>query len=158
MIPGATDIVEYLHDGNTAIVAQQYSYLPSWMTLLVDPERPVAAARALFDAVYRHWTTLPRDTRPRLYLHGLSLGALGSESSADLITLFEDPIQGALWSGPPFASPRWSEATAHRNPGSPAWLPKVRDGRLLRFVSPQYPANPAQPWGPIRSVLPAARQ
>ena len=150
--PGATDIVEYLHDGNTAIVAQQYSYLPSWMTLLVDPERPVAAARALFDAVYRHWTTLPHDTRPRLYLHGLSLGALGSESSADLITLFEDPIQGALWSGPPFASPRWSEATAHRNPGSPAWLPKVRDGRLLRFVSPQYPANPAQPWGPLRGV------
>lgn len=150
--PGAVDTLEYLHGGDTAIVAQQYSYLPSWMTLLVAPERPVASARALFDAVYAHWTALPADARPRLYLHGLSLGSLGSESSADLITLFENPIHGALWAGPPFPSPRWNEATAHRNPGSPAWLPEVRDGRLLRFVSPQHPADPAQDWGPMRSV------
>jgi len=150
--PGAVDTLEYLHHGNTAIVAQQYSYLPSWMTLLIDPDRPVAAARALFDAVYTHWTTLPSDARPRLYLHGLSLGALGSESSADLITLFEDPIHGALWSGPPFPSARWNAATAHRNPGSPAWRPEVRDGRLLRFVNPQHPADPDRPWGPMRNV------
>lgn len=150
--PGAVDTLDYLHHGDVAIVAQQYSYLPSWMTLLVDPHRPVAAARALFDAVYAHWTTLPPDARPRLYLHGLSLGALGSESSADLVTLFEDPIHGALWSGPPFPSARWNEATTHRNPGSPAWLPAVRDGRLLRFVSPEHPADPQQPWGPMRSV------
>ena len=150
--PAAVDGLEYLHHGDTAIVATQYSYLPSWMTLLVDPQRPLVASRALFDAVYGHWTTLPRDQRPRLYLHGLSLGALGSESSADLAMLFEDPIHGALWSGPPFPSARWNEATAHRNPGSPAWRPEVRDGRLLRFVTPQHPSDPKQPWGPMRSV------
>ncbi len=37
--PGAVDTVEYLHAGDTAIVTMQYSYLPSWLTILVDPER-----------------------------------------------------------------------------------------------------------------------
>ena len=150
--PGAADTVEFIHDGDTAIVAQQYSYLPSWMTLLVDPDRPVAAARALFDAVYAHWTSLPHDARPKLYLHGLSLGALGSAASANLVTLIEDPLHGALWSGPPFASTRWQEATAYRNPDSPAWLPEVQNGRLLRFVSPETPPDPVRPWGPIRGM------
>ena len=35
--PGAVDTLEYLHRGDTAIVSIQYSYLPSWLTILVDP-------------------------------------------------------------------------------------------------------------------------
>ena len=95
--PSAVDTLEYLHGGDTAIVSTQYSYLPSWITMLVDPQRSIDSARALFDEVYAYWKTLPKDSRPRLYLHGLSLGALGSEESADLLTIFEDPIDGALW-------------------------------------------------------------
>lgn len=151
--PNAVDTLEYLHAGDTAIVSVQYSYLPSWITLLVDPEKPRAAARLLFDRVYTHWKTLPQDKRPRLYLHGLSLGALGSESSADLFTLLEDPIQGALWAGPPFASTKWSSVTTARNSDSPAWLPTFRDGSLLRFTNQQNRLHrPQQPWGPMRCV------
>ena len=150
--PGGVDSVEILHGGDTAIVATQYSYLPSWMTLLVAPEEPVDSARALFDAVYGHWTTLPADGRPELYLHGLSLGALGGGASVDLPTIFEDPIDGALWVGTPFPAARWRELTARRNPGSPAWLPEVRDGRLVRFATPQRPVDPDRPWGPVRTV------
>jgi hypothetical protein len=84
--PGAVDTVEYLHAGDTAIVSMQYSHLPSWITILIDPQRSRHAARALFDEIYGHWRTLPRDSRPKLYLHGLSLGSLGSEASADLFT------------------------------------------------------------------------
>lgn len=132
--PGAVDTVEYLHHGDTAIVSMQYSYLPSWLTIFVDPHRSRDAARALFNVVYAHWRGLPRERRPRLYLHGLSLGSLGSEASADLFTLFEDPIQGGVWSGPPFPSPVWNSATRARNPDSPVWLPRFRDGALLRFT------------------------
>ena len=64
--PGAVETVEYLHGGDTAIVSMQYSYLPSWITLLVEPDRPVESARVLFDEVYSHWKTLARDERPRL--------------------------------------------------------------------------------------------
>jgi uncharacterized membrane protein len=151
--PGAVDTLEFIHSGDTAIVSAQYSYLPSWLTLLVDPELPRAAAVSLFDKVYAHWTTLPAQSRPRLYLHGLSLGALGSETSADLFSLFEDPIHGALWSGPPFPSATWREVTLGRNPESPAWLPTFRDGAMLRFTAQENTLDSTgQQWGRMRFV------
>lgn len=150
--PGAVDTVEYLHGGDTAIVSMQYSYLPSWITILVDPVRSRNSATALFDAIYSHWTTLPPDSRPRLYLHGLSLGALGSAASADLMTVFEDPIQGGLWSGPPFPSTHWINATAHRNPDSPMWMPTFRDGAMLRFSGRECKLDDGRRWGPMRFV------
>ncbi len=149
--PGAVDTLEYLHAGNSAIVSVQYSYLPSWITILVDPNRSRDTARALFDEVYGYWTKLPKDDRPRLYLHGLSLGALGSESSADLFTVFEDPIQGGVWSGPPFPSRVWSRFTRARNPDSPFWLPKFRDGSMLRFMGRESQlVQSGSRWGPMR--------
>jgi uncharacterized membrane protein len=151
--PGAVDTIEYLHRGDTAIVSMQYSYLPSWITILVDPYRSRDSAQALFNAVYDHWTTLPAESRPRLYLHGLSLGSLGSESSADAFTLFEDPIQGGVWSGPPFPSPVWRRATTYRNSDSPMWLPRFRDGSMLRFTGRENTLDEAgQRWGPMRFV------
>ena len=151
--PGAVDTLEYLHAGNTAIVSMQYSYLPSWITILVDPNRSREAARILFDEIYGYWTTLPKESRPQLYLHGLSLGSLGSEACADLFTLFEDPIHGALWSGPPFPSMVWSKITKDRNPDSPAWLPTFRDGAMLRFTGQENSLDqPGKRWGPMRFV------
>lgn len=150
--PSAVDTLEYLHGGDTAIVSTQYSYLPSWITLLVDPRRSIESAEALFDEIYSFWKTLPRDSRPKLYLHGLSLGSLGSEVSADLFTIFEDPIDGAVWSGPPFPSHNWKLIVQNRNDGSPAWMPKFRDGRMLRFTSQTNSLEPEMPWGSMRSV------
>lgn len=150
--PGAVDTIEYLHAGDTAIVSTQYSYLPSWITILVDPRRSIESADQLFEVVYEYWKTLPKDQRPKLYLQGLSLGSLGSERSADLYTTFEDPIQGALWSGPPFPSAQWNQIVSHRNAGTPAWLPTYRDERLVRFTSQKNTLNTEKPWGPIRNV------
>lgn len=150
--PGAVDTIEYLHAGDTAIVCTQYSYLPSWITILVDPRRSIESADHLFDTVYHYWKDLPRDQRPALYLQGLSLGSLGSEVSADLYTTFENPIQGALWSGPPFPSTQWNDITLHRNPGSPKWLPTYRDGRIVRFTAQQNALDSEKPWSPIRNV------
>ena len=62
--------------------------------------------------------------RPKLYLHGLSLGALNSDLSFNIFDIVGDPFQGALWSGPPFPSVTWRAATAGRDPQSPAWLPR----------------------------------
>ncbi|MGV3482870.1 MAG: alpha/beta hydrolase, partial [Planctomycetaceae bacterium] len=150
--PGGVDSVEYLHAGDTAVVSTQYSYLPSWITILVDPRRSIESAYELFDVVYDHWRTLPKDRRPSLYLHGLSLGSLGSEVAADLYTTFEDPVQGAVWSGPPFPSTQWQQITAHRNPTSPSWLPTYRDQRLVRFTAQKNALSRGGTWGPIRNV------
>jgi uncharacterized membrane protein len=151
--PAAMDTAEYLLDGDVASVAVQYSYLNSPLSLLFQPEYGAAAARALFAEIYGYWTTLPRDKRPKLYLHGLSLGAVNSEKSAELFETIGDPIAGALWSGPPFESRIWRSITQNRNAGSPAWLPEFRDGRFVRFMNQNGPTVPAEaPWGPMRVV------
>ncbi len=151
--PSAIDTLEYLHRGRVATVALQYSYLPSWLSLLSEEDYGAESARALFEAIYGHWTQLPRDTRPRLYLHGLSLGALNSERSADLFDVIADPFHGALWSGPPFRSQAWRTITNSREPDSPAWLPRFRDGSIVRFTHQHNAlALPGATWGPIRIV------
>ncbi len=151
--PAAMDSIEYLLDGDVASVAVQYSYLNSPLSLLFQPEYGAQAARALFAEIYGYWITLPKDRRPRFFLHGLSLGALNSEKSAELFEIIGDPIAGALWSGPPFASQHWRSITENRNPGSPAWLPEFRDGRFVRFMNQNGPTVPTDaPWGPMRVV------
>jgi uncharacterized membrane protein len=151
--PSSIDAVEYLHHGDVASVAVQYSYLSSPLSLLAQPEKGADAARALFLAIYDYWTTLPRDARPKLYLHGLSLGAMNSEKSAGLFEMIGDPISGALWSGPPFGSGLWRSVTDARNEGSTQWLPVFRDSRLVRFMNQKGSAAPADaPWGPLRIV------
>ena len=151
--PAAMDALEYLHDGDVASVAVQYSYLSSPLSLAIQPEYGVDVARALFVEIYEYWTRLPRDERPRLYLHGLSLGAYNSERSAQLFEMISDPIDGAVWSGPTFRNSLWSTITHERNESSPAWLPQFHDGSLIRFMNQRGSPVPADtPWGPIRVV------
>jgi uncharacterized membrane protein len=151
--PAAMDPLEYLQRGDVASVALQYSYLTSWLSLLVEPEYGAASAKALFREVYGYWTTLPHDKRPKLYLHGLSLGALNSQISADVFDVIADPFQGALWSGPPFESATWNAVTAGRVPQSPAWLPVFRDSSIIRFTNQENHLNiPDATWGPMRIV------
>lgn len=149
--PAALNTVEYLHHGDIASAALQYSYLNSPLSLLVEAEYGADVARALFAEVYRYWSALPAERRPRLYLHGLSLGALHSQRSWELHELLGDPFQGALWSGPPFKSELWRRITRDRNPDSPEWRPQFRDGRFVRFMNQHGTPEPADaPWGPMR--------
>ncbi len=155
--PAALDSIEYLHDGDVASVALQYSYLASWLYLVIAPGYAADSARALFKEIYGYWTTLPKDSRPKLYLHGLSLGAAHSEQSTDLIELLGDPFAGALWSGPPYSSRFWRVLTDRRNPGSSAWLPRFRDGSFVRFINQDREASdptsgPGAAWGPMRVI------
>ncbi|NGO64914.1 hypothetical protein G6N76_14680 [Rhizobium daejeonense] len=151
--PEAVDTLDYLHRGDVASIALQYSYLTSWLSLLVEPEYGSESARVLFRTVYRYWGALPKETRPKLILYGLSLGALNSQQSADLMEVIADPFQGALWAGPPFQSKMWNDVTASRNPGSPAWLPAFRDSSIIRFTNQdQHLDIPGAHWGPLRIV------
>lgn len=151
--PSFIQPLAFMHPGDISIISMQYSHVPSWLSIMVDPDRSRGAAKALFEEVFNHWTALPHDTRPKLYLFGLSLGALGSEASANIITLLADPIDGALWSGPPFASSIWPAVTKGRNASSPYWRPKIRNGSLMRFTTQfGFGANEAAEWGAMRAV------
>ena len=49
----AAGAIEYMYGGDSAIVATQYSYLPSALSFLADRGKAATAGRELFDAVYR---------------------------------------------------------------------------------------------------------
>ncbi len=135
MDPGAMDTIEYLQDGDTANVSMQYSYLSSPATIIFNPEKAGESAQILFNKIYGYWTTLPKDKRPKLYLFGISLGSFGGEQSTQLHRIMYDPIDGALWAGPPFVNRLHADIVKHRNPDSPYWLPTYEDGSLVRFTS-----------------------
>lgn len=151
--PGSFDVVEYMHGGDIATVAVQYSYLQSPMALLLETQAGLEQARALTSTIHRYWRELPRESRPRLYVHGLSLGAWASMHGTDFFALLDNPIDGALWAGPPFPSARWNEAVAARDPDSPYVAPRVGDGRLIRFASHTQDAGGPHSWGDIRLVF-----
>ncbi|MFG3495907.1 alpha/beta hydrolase [Streptomyces sp. NPDC047928] len=147
--------LEYLHGGDTAIVAVQYSYLPSWVSFLVDKEKAGKATSALVDAVRAKLATLAPDRRPRLVVTGESLGAYAVEASfADMDDLL-DSTDGALLLGTPNFSPLSRQLRDRRDPGSPVWRPQYQEGLNVRFA--QFPAvdlrRPGgRPWGTPRVV------
>jgi uncharacterized membrane protein len=143
--------VEIMHGGDVASVSVQYSYLPSWLSLLVQPEYGEETADAVFRTVYGHWRSLPKDQRPRLFLFGLSLGSLNSDLASNAYAVLGDPFEGAFWVGPPFASRTWNEVTATREAGSPQWLPAARNAGVFRFFTAEDKTQLAGGgWGPVR--------
>lgn len=153
MDPGSHDPVEYMHNGDIATVSAQYSYLQSPLALVLETQTGLEQATALQDVVYGYWKTLPRDKRPRLYVHGLSLGAWSSMHATNLFRLLDDPIDGAFWAGPPFPSTLWNYVQRQRNPGSPFVLPTIGDGSLVRYASHTSDASKGAPWGDMRIVF-----
>lgn len=154
MDPGSHDPVEYMHDGDIATVSVQYSYLQSPLALILETSTGLNQATALLDVVHEFWKTLPPDDRPRLYAHGLSLGAWSSMYATNLFRLVDDPIDGAFWAGPPFPSAFWKSIQNMREPGSPWVLPTIGDGAVVRYASHFADASEAAaPWGNLRIVF-----
>ncbi|QSE91588.1 alpha/beta-hydrolase family protein [Rhodococcus pseudokoreensis] len=146
--------LEYMYNGDTAIVGLQYSYLPSWLSFLVDKERARQAGEAQFDAVYDKWKKLPPETRPKLVVMGESLGSFGGESAFGSVDDIEARTDGVLFTGPPNANKIWTDVTTNRDPGSPEWLPIYEDGETVRFGAraPEDLPRPETPWGKPRMV------
>ncbi|CAN5567312.1 alpha/beta-hydrolase family protein [soil metagenome] len=125
--------IEYMYGGDTAIVALQYSYLPSWVSFLVDRSKASSAADAMIAGVADRWAEEPEDTRAKLLVFGESLGSYGTEHSFDGLDDLTSTVDGALLEGPTFANPLRNEFTDDRDKGSPAWLPVFEKGRVTRF-------------------------
>jgi uncharacterized membrane protein len=151
--PAASDSLEYEFNGDTAMVAMQYSYLPSWLSFLVDQVKARDAGRALFDAVYGVWAQLPLDERPELYVFGESLGTFGGEAAFSGLADIQNRTDGVLWAGPPNFNELWRGIVADREDGSPEWRPVVDAGRIVRFAdeAPDL-GRPPGPWDEPRLV------
>lgn len=147
------DTIEYLWNGDTAIAGIQYSFLPSWISLLADQEAVKLTTSTVFTTVYTYWSALPENDRPRLYLYGLSLGSFGVESVLNNLDIINEPIDGALMVGPPFVNPLHDDLVAARDEGSSPWSPIVSNGKTVRFTTEiNSLVEPSAPWGPTRLV------
>lgn len=133
--PPVMDSLEYMYGGDTAIVSQQYSYLPSWISFLVDQERAREAGRTLYDTVIEEWASLPKNSRPKLLVYGLSLGSFGGQEAFSGINDIRRSVDGALFVGSPNDSELWRNTTDNRDEGSPEWQPIYRGGTSVRFAS-----------------------
>lgn len=151
--PSAVDSIEYMYNGDSAVVSLQYSYLPSWISFLVDREVAQEAGRELFNQVYDAWAGLPARNRPELLVTGTSMGVFGSEAAfsgeADLL----NRADGAVWAGTPNFSGLHQRFVEDRDPGSPEWLPVYDEGRNVRFMAaPEDLERPDGPWSYPRAV------
>ncbi|MBO0679448.1 alpha/beta-hydrolase family protein [Mycolicibacterium sp. S2-37] len=147
------DALEYMFNGDTAIVSMQYSFLPSWLSFLVDKENARQAGQALFEAVDALIRERPEADRPRLVVFGESLGSFGGEAPFLALNNLVARTDGALFSGPTFNNEIWADLTRNRDPGSPEWLPIYDNGQNVRFVAqPEDLDRPEQPWQTPRVV------
>ncbi|QUR68655.1 alpha/beta hydrolase [Mycobacterium spongiae] len=145
--------LEYMYNGNTAIVAMQYSFLPSWLSFLVDKENARHAGQALFEAVDELIRQMPESNRPKLVVFGESLGSFGGEAPFMSLNNVLARTDGALFSGPTFNNTVWTSLTANRDAGSPEWLPIYEDGHNVRFAAREGDLRrPNAPWGKPRVV------
>ncbi|MFD1946928.1 alpha/beta hydrolase [Nocardioides aestuarii] len=126
--------LEYMWGGDTATVSLQYSYLPSWMSFLLDRQRSQDAGRALFDAIYARWLDIPEDDRPLLVVSGESLGSFGGEAAFSGPQDMATRTSGALFVGPTANNVLWGRLTEERDPGSPEVLPVADGGEIVRFA------------------------
>ena len=131
----------------------QYSFLPSWLSFLVDKENARQAGQALFEAVDELVREMPEAQRPELVVFGESLGSFGGEAPFLRLNNIVARTDGALFSGPTFNNTMWTELTHDRDAGSPEWLPIFEKGENVRFVArPDNLGRPADPWGHPRVV------
>ncbi|MBO0814899.1 MAG: alpha/beta-hydrolase family protein [Actinobacteria bacterium] len=146
--PALVDSFEYLTGGDCATVAIQYSYLPSWVSYLVDKAKAQEAGRALFDAVYGVWAKLPADHRPRLVIAGESLGSFGGEAAFTGASDMANTTDGILFAGPPNFNTLFREFSDNRDAGSPEVQPIYQHGQIVRFTNDAAKAIPpeGQPW------------
>ncbi|MFZ2174531.1 MAG: alpha/beta hydrolase [Rhodococcus sp. (in: high G+C Gram-positive bacteria)] len=145
--PVAADSIEMMYNGDSAIAAIQYSFLPSWLSFLVDGSVAGAAGEALIDGIHQRWSQLPEDRRPRLVVYGESLGSQSAEAAFDDLGDLRASIDGALFVGPPNSNRMWRDIVERRDPGTPEVLPTYAGGLIVRFAADAADLAPTtQPW------------
>jgi uncharacterized membrane protein len=156
--PVAAAAVEMTYNGDTATVALQYSYLPSWISFVADQQKSVESGRLLIDAVHERWAQLPADHRPNLLLYGESLGSLAGQAAFGFLPdISRMGFDGVLWVGPPSASQLWRALLDRRDPGTTEVAPRYDNGRTVRFSqgadAAAIAADAAAPWPGTRVLF-----
>lgn len=127
--------VEYLHGGDVATVAVQYSHLPSPLAYLAEQEAAGDTGTALIEAVRERLDEIPEPQRPALLVAGESLGSTGGAQAFSSLADLLERTDGSLWVGPPETMHLRREAESLRRASSTQVRPVVGDGREVVFAN-----------------------
>lgn len=155
--PKTAQAFELLYDGDSAVVAAQYSAMPSPLHFLAGGEEVRGAGRDFVTPIVDWWNTLPEEERPRLYLYGESLGSTGIEAAFSGMRDIANSVDGILLTGPPRFNSLRVQFTERRDPGTTAVSPEYSGGLVVRFANHadqirSWAGEPAESWGPTRML------
>ncbi|NLG55813.1 MAG: hypothetical protein GX542_09235 [Rhodococcus sp.] len=132
--PTAAAAIELVANGDSALVASQYSYLPSWISFLADRHKAAEAGKLLIDRVRDRWLQEPEETRPKLMIYGESLGTQAGEGAFTDLGDLRSKVDGVLWVGPPNSNHLWRALVDRRDPGTTEVAPQYSHGMVVRFA------------------------
>lgn len=135
--PKDTRPLEYVLSGDVATVAIQYSFLPSWISFMVDQQQAKQAGYQLVSQIVSHVNDMPAAERPELYLFGESLGSYGAEYVYASHPELAGDITGAFFVGAPGINIQHQKLTRERQPSSPSYRPVYGNGQDVVFVTGQ---------------------
>lgn len=129
---------EYLTGGNCATAAIQYSFAGSWLAFLIHREQAKMASKLLLEAIEAQLAAreraYPSTHRPKIYVTGESLGALGGHGAFYSLEDMRRRIDGALWTGTPRTTPLVDKLFKARNRLTFEVRPLIGRGSYVRFV------------------------
>lgn len=177
--PAAVAAIEHLHSGDTAIVAVQYSFLPSWLTFVLDTDGPRVLGESLVDAVHDAWSRQPAADRARLVVFGEGIGSMGGEHAfagddiGTSVAAMSEMADGVLLVGPTRGNPVFAQLRHGRDAGSPTWrptaatVPQVRVANSVEDIAPgdagwptprvlylHHPSDAVGTWAPANAWSP----
>lgn len=154
--PATAQAFELLYGGDTAVISEQYSAVPSAYHFLAGGEVVQTAGRDFITPIVDWWNTLDEDSRPKLYLYGESLGSTGVESAFSGMRDIMNSVDGIFLAGPPNFNPLWSVFTERRDPDTREVQPEYSGGMVVRFANRNEDIlrylDDGDEWGPTRML------
>lgn len=138
-------------DGSVRVLALQYDDVASWKAFVSSPARAGDSATALVAAVARRIDQSPQAQRPRVYLAGQSLGAVGADAARGWARRTGVDLAGTVLAGPPAGTIEEVPACERR-----VVLANDDDPVTAFGVSLLWRPIDDRPWLPVASLLATA--
>ncbi|WP_026918263.1 alpha/beta-hydrolase family protein [Gordonia shandongensis] len=136
------DGIDRAFHGSVRVLALQYDDAPSWQSYLQSPDAAGASAVAVLRTVAARLRAVPERARPRVYLVGQSLGAIGADHARRWASEHRVAVAGTVLAGVPAGAlhdaPSTTPRTVIANPDDPVtvfepallWRPAERSSWL----------------------------
>ncbi len=103
---------------DSALVAAQYSYMPSWISFVADARPGRRRRQRAVRAVHDRWLTKPGHP-PQVVRVRREPRHPGGEGAFDGLADIRETVDGVLWVGPPNANPLWARSPSAATPAHP---------------------------------------